>query len=72
MRDFFTGFMSIFFDISTNSKNIHDIYSPQDLTEHYKKEIQDMALDGVYVATHYRDIRYTIESYKYRSDRQHA
>ena len=30
-----------------------------------------MSLDSIYVATHYNDIRYMIEAYKYRSDRQH-
>jgi ComF family protein len=66
------GIMSIFFDMSTYAEIQKDIFDPQDLTDHYKNEIQDMSLDGIYVATHYNDIRYTIEAYKYRSDRQHV
>ena len=64
--------MSIFFDMSTYGETTRDIYHPQDLTSHYKKEIVDSALDGVYVSAHYKDISYTIEAYKYRSDRQHV
>lgn len=66
------GIMSIFFDMSIYGEAQKDIFDPQDLTDHYKNEIQDMSLDGIYVATHYNDVRYTIESYKYRSDRQHV
>ena len=64
--------MSIFFDMSTYGETTREIYHPQDLTNHYKQEIADSALDGVYVAAHYKDISYTIEAYKYRSDRQHV
>ncbi len=63
--------MSIFFDMSIYGETMREIYHPQDLTSHYKQEMDDSALDGVYVATHYNDISYTIEAYKYRSDRQH-
>ncbi len=72
MRAFFVGVMSIFFDISTSDKGVNNIFNPQDLTEHYRKEIQDLALNGLYIAAHYDDIRHTIESYKYRSDRQYV
>ncbi len=64
--------MSIFFDTSTYGDGTKNIYSPQDLTEHYKQEMAESALDGVYIAAHYKDISYTIEAYKYRSDRQHV
>lgn len=64
--------MSIFLDISTYGERARDIYHPQDLTEHYKKELSDFSLDGVYISSHYRDISYTIEAYKYRSDRQYV
>jgi hypothetical protein len=64
--------MSIFFDVSTYGEETKNIYNPQDLTEHYKQEISDFVLDGVYIAAHYSDISYTIEAYKYRSDRQHV
>lgn len=64
--------MSIFFDMSTYGTATKDIYHPQDLTEHYNQEISENALDGAYVAAHYKDISYTIEAYKYRSDRQHV
>ena len=66
------NFMSIFFDMSTYGETTRDIYHPQDLTSHYKKEIDGSTLDGVYVAAQYKDISYTIEAYKYRSDRQHV
>jgi ComF family protein len=72
MHPFFHGIMSIFFDMSTYGEIQKDIFDPQDLTDHYKNEIPKMNLDAIYVATHYKDIRYTIESYKYRSDRKHA
>jgi hypothetical protein len=64
--------MSIFFDMSTYGEATREIYHPQDLTEHYKEEITDSSLDGVYIAAYYKDISYTIEAYKYRSDRQHV
>ena len=64
--------MSIFFDMSTYGEEKKNIYNPQELTRHYEQEIGDSALDGVYVAAHYSDISYTIEAYKYRSDRQHV
>ncbi|MBC7503493.1 ComF family protein [Candidatus Gracilibacteria bacterium] len=63
--------MSIFFDMSKYGET-RNIYYPQDLTEHYNMEIAHSELDGVYVAAHYKDISYTIEAYKYRSDRQHV
>lgn len=64
--------MSIFFDMSTYGEATKNIYHPQDLTVHYNQEIAENALDGVYIAAHYKDISYTIEAYKYRSDRQHV
>jgi hypothetical protein len=64
--------VSIFFDMSTYGDPKKNIYNPQDLTEHYAQEMVDSSLDGVYIAAHYSDITYTIEAYKYRSDRQHV
>ncbi len=71
MYSFFNGIISIFFEESVYD-SCQNIFDPQDLTDHYKNEIPNMSLDGIYVATHYTNIRYTIESYKYRSDRQHV
>ncbi len=64
--------MSIFFDMSKNGEVKKDVFEPQDLTDHYLKEFESMFLDKVYIATHYGDIRHTIELYKYRSDRQYV
>jgi hypothetical protein len=64
--------MSIFFDMSTYGDPKKNIYNPQDLTEHYAQEMVDSSLDAVYIAAHYSNIAYTIEAYKYRSDRQHV
>lgn len=64
--------MSIFFDISTDGKTQKDRVSLQNLTEHYKNEIKDFQLDGVYIGAHYVDVQDSIEAYKYRSDRQYA
>lgn len=64
--------MSIFFDMSTHGEESKNLYNPQDLTDHYRKEISTMSMDGLYIATHYGSIRHTIEAYKYRSDRQHV
>ena len=72
MRSFFIALMSIFVDMSTIGKCRKEIFSPQDLTEHYKNEINDFQLDGVYIGAHYVDVRDSIEAYKYRSDRQYA
>lgn len=72
MRSFFMALMSIFFDMSTDGEASKNMFSPQDLTEHYKKEINDFQLDGVYIGAHYIEIRDSIEAYKYRSDRQYA
>lgn len=72
MHPVFHGIMSIFFDMSTYGVVQKNILDPKDLTQHYKEEIVDISLDGIYVTTHYADISNTIESYKYRSDRQHV
>lgn len=72
MRSFFIALMSIFFDMSKDGEAQKDIFVPQDLTEHYKKEINNFQLDGVYIGAHYTDVRDSIEAYKYRSDRQYA
>lgn len=72
IKKIYYALMSIFFDTSTYGDGTKNIYSPQDLTEHYKQEMAESALDGVYIAAHYKDISYTIEAYKYRSDRQHV
>jgi ComF family protein len=64
--------MNIFFEMSTYGERAKNIYNPQDLTEHYRAELVDSTLDGVYIAANYSDISYTIEAYKYRSDRQHV
>lgn len=72
MRSFFMALMSIFFDMSTDGEVQKDIFVPQNLTEHYKKEINNFQLDGVYIGAHYADVRDSIEAYKYRSDRQYA
>ncbi len=64
--------MGIFFDMATYGEQAREIYHPQDLTDHYRQELDDINLDGVYIASHYKDISYTIEAYKYRSDRQHV
>lgn len=71
MKSFFIALMSIFFDISTFGEDRKNYFFPQDLTEHYKNEIKDFQLDGVYIGAHYIDIRENIEAYKYRSDRQY-
>ncbi|MBC7498258.1 ComF family protein [Candidatus Gracilibacteria bacterium] len=64
--------MNIFFEMSTYGERAKNIYNPQDLTEHYRGELVYSTLDGVYIAANYSDISYTIEAYKYRSDRQHV
>jgi predicted amidophosphoribosyltransferase len=65
---FFQSLLSIFVDIEEEKM----IFSPQDLTEHYRREIPHCVLDGVFVAAHYRDIDRIIEGYKYRSEREKA
>lgn len=72
IRKFSHAIMSIFFDMAIYGEEPKNIYSPQDLTEHYKKEIAWCELDWIYIAAHYKDISYSIESYKYRSDRQYV
>jgi ComF family protein len=64
-------FMKIFFDESKEN-NTAIIYNPKDLTAHYANEIKDNHLDGIYVATEYKNIVHTIELYKYKSHRQYA
>lgn len=72
MHPVLIGVMSIFFDMSTYGEAQKNIFDPKDLTDHYRQEIHDLALNKIYVAAHYTDIQYTIEAYKYRSDRQHV
>lgn len=58
--------LSIFVDIQEEKA----VFSPQDLTIHYKQEIPHCVIDGVFVAAHYRDIQDILEAYKYRSERE--
>ena len=64
-------FMKIFFDESKEN-NTTISFEPKDLTKHYSKEIEDNHLDGIYVATEYKNIAHTIELYKYKSHRQYV
>jgi predicted amidophosphoribosyltransferase len=68
MHPFLYSLLSIFVDIEEEKM----IFSPQDLTEHYRREIPYCVLDGIFVATHYHDIDRIIEGYKYRSEREKA
>ncbi len=70
MSIFFEAIKSIFFDTDTSPQE-DTIFTPQDLTSHYREEIKDMAIDWVFVATTYNKIKESIEAYKYRSDRQY-
>lgn len=72
MRYFYKVLMSIFFDIDKSLKNQDNIFASQDLTSHYREEIKNMAIDWVFVATTYSNIKESIEAYKYRSDRQYV
>ena len=57
----------IFFESKSEQS---DIFSPQELTEHYRTELDECYLDAIYVASSYRQARDIIETYKYKSDRQ--
>ncbi len=72
MWKLFTAILSIFFDEWKSTAMMKNVYHPQDLTEHYRKEIPKIALDKIYVAAQYSDIRWAIERYKYGSDRQYT
>ena len=63
---------SIFIETPTLGEVPTNIYKPEDLTKHYRQELSDMAIDGVYVATQYKYILTTLEAYKYRSERTYA
>lgn len=71
MSIFFEAIKSIFFDTDKNLEQ-DTIFAPQELTDHYRDELWDMAIDWVFVATSYNNIKESIEAYKYRSDRQHV
>lgn len=45
-------------------------FLPIDLTDHYKKELWNLALDAVYVATKYSEIETLLARYKYASERE--
>ncbi len=47
-------------------------FLPLDLTEHYRKELGDLSLDAVYVATKYSEIEQHIARYKYSSERENV
>jgi competence protein ComFC len=42
----------------------------KNLTKHYKDELPHLALDEVWVASEYRQMKYLIEQYKYQSERE--
>lgn len=64
--------VSIFFDEKIQSIHDTEIFAPQDLTKHYRQEIQDMAIDRILVASHYDTIHRALEAYKYHSDRHYS
>lgn len=47
-------------------------FLPIDLTEHYKKELSELFLDAVYVATKYSEIEILLARYKYASERENV
>jgi ComF family protein len=60
-------------DIFLDTREQKDIsFLPQDLTLHYKKELWDIALDAVYIATKYSEIEEKITRYKYFSERENV
>lgn len=63
--------VDIFFE-KNNLLVMEDVFDPKDLTRHYAKEINEIYIDRILVATKYQKICNKIESYKYRSHRQHA
>lgn len=65
----FTILSDIFLD-EREHKNIR--FSPRDLTWHYKKELWDIDLNAVYIATTYTEIEGKITRYKYSSERENV
>lgn len=47
-------------------------FLPLDLTEHYRKELGDISIDAIYVATKYSEIEQSIARYKYSSERENV
>ncbi len=47
-------------------------FLPHDLSEHYRKELGDIALDQIIVATKYSEIDHALERLKYFSEREYG
>jgi competence protein ComFC len=48
------------------------LFSPEDLTDHYRKELWEITLDHIYIATTYSQIEEKVRRYKYSSEREHV
>lgn len=71
LKNFLNVVLSIFIDVSIDTKN-NNIYHLQNLTRHFKAEIKDLYLDEIYIWAKYEQITVDLESYKYRSNRNHT
>lgn len=46
------------------------VFHPEDLMNHYKKELSELFLDAVYISTRYTLIERSLERYKFYSHRE--
>ena len=60
---------SIFVEEDASRDMVHS--APKDLTHHYRDDLPNLFLDEVWVATEYKISKFSIEKYKYQSDREY-
>ena len=60
---------SIFVEEDASRDMVHS--APKNLTHHYKDDLPNLFLDEVWVATEYKISKFSIEKYKYQSDREY-
>ena len=60
---------SIFVEEDASRDMVHS--APKNLTHHYRDDLPNLFLDEVWVATEYKISKFSIEKYKYQSDREY-
>jgi hypothetical protein len=65
--------IQVLYDIFLDKKTQEiSLFTPMDLTGHYKKELGDIALDAIYVGVPYKNIETSLHRFKYSSEREYV
>ena len=67
--NFLSILASIFVEEDASRDIVHS--APKNLTHHYRDDLPNLFLDEVWVATEYKISKFSIEKYKYQSDREY-